>query len=122
MIAICGACGVGLLIQGWRGRGQLPLAQERCIWLFVLMTALGCLSLLVRLHPLPPTNATPYIPTGRYLFTIMLPVIWLMTLGWQGLLPDRWKPYGPIVLIGVWSAIDLIAWGSALVGYFYGVV
>jgi hypothetical protein len=122
MTGICAASGVGLLVQGWRGRGQLPLWQERCIWLFLIMVALGCLSLFVRLHPLPLDGALPYIPTGRYLFTIMLPAVWLIALGWQGLLPDRWKPYGPIILLGIWGVIDLIAWGGALVGYFYGAV
>ncbi len=120
MAGICVVCGVGLLIRGWRGRGQLSILQERCNWLFLIVVLLGCLSLVARVHPLPPSGAAPYIPTGRYLFTIMLPVIWLITLGWQGLLPDRWKPYGPIMLLGAWVTIDLIAWGGSLVAYFYG--
>ncbi|MEI7772095.1 MAG: hypothetical protein WCI67_19025, partial [Chloroflexales bacterium] len=121
MAAIYIACGVGLIIQGWRDRGQLPLWQRRSIWLFLIIAALGCISLVTRLYPLtPPDN--PYIPTGRYIFTTMLPVIWLMALGWQGLLPNRWKPYGPIMLLGIWVLFDLIVWAGTLTSYYYGAV
>jgi hypothetical protein len=122
MAALCVACGVGLLIQGWRARGLLPLPQQRCIWLFLIVIVIGCLSIVVRLHPLPPAGSHVYIPRGRYLFTIMLPVLWLMILGWQGLLPARMRPYGPIMLLGAWVALDLIAWSGAIVGAFYGAV
>ena len=121
MAGICIACGVGMMIQGWRDRGQLSLAQRRCIWLFLMIVIIGCLSLVARLHPLPRVGIPLYIPRGRYIFAVMLPVIWLIVVGWQGLTPDRWKLYSPIVLLGIWFAIDLIVWSSTFVVYFYGV-
>jgi hypothetical protein len=119
MAATCALCGVGLLIQAWRGRGQLSVWQDRCIWLFLIAVVLGVLSMIARLHPLPLSGRTPYIPRGRYIFSVMLPVIWLLALGWQGLLPDRWKPAGPLFLLGIWLGLDLLAWGVSLTGYFY---
>ncbi|MBX0330759.1 hypothetical protein K2Z83_24180 [Oscillochloris sp. ZM17-4] len=119
MAVICALCGVGLIIQGWRGRSQLPLWQERCIWLFLIAITLGALSMVGRLHPLPTNGTSPYIPTGRYIFTMMLPMIWLIALGWQGLLPARWKPAGPFLLLGIWLGLDLISWGVALSNYYY---
>jgi hypothetical protein len=77
--------------------------------------------MVARLYPIQPPEANQYIPRGRYIFTIMLPTLWLIALGWQGLLPTRWKPYGPIMLLGVWAAIDLLAWG-AIIGHFYAAV
>lgn len=119
MAAICAACGVGLLAQAWRSRGQLPLWQRRTIWLFFSLTALGVLSMVARIHPLPPPGGKVYFPTGRYIFTTMPAVIWLTTLGWQGLLPRRWQPYGPIALVAIWLGLDLLAWGGAITGAFY---
>lgn len=119
MVTLCALCGVGLLLQGWRARGQLPLWQRRCIWLFLAILVLGVMSMVVRLHPLPSTDARPYIPRGRYIFTAMLPTIWLLALGWQGLLPERWRPYGPLLLVGIWAALDIMVWSSILAEAFY---
>ncbi len=119
MAGICIVCGVGLIIQIWRLRGQLQIWQRRCIWLFLIMIILGVLSMITRLHPLPPPGVSPYIPTGRYIFTIILPVIWMIVLGWQGLLPTRWKPHGMFSLLGVWVAFDIIVWSNTLTGFFY---
>jgi hypothetical protein len=121
MVGICVACAVGLIVQGWRSRSQMSLSQQRCIWLFLIAVVLGCLSLIARLHPLPSPGYIPYIPRGRYIFTIMLPVIWLIVLGWQGLFPNRWKHVSPIIILGIWGAIDLIVWSNTLIAYFYGV-
>ncbi len=119
MAGICVVCGVGIFIQDWRTRGTLLVWQHRCIWLFLIMIILGVLSLIARLHPLPSPGMKLYIPTGRYIFTIMLPVIWLVALGWQGLLPARWQPYGLFALLGVWLTFDLIVWCGTLTGFFY---
>lgn len=119
LAGICILCGVGLLIQARRGRGLMSLWQKRCIWLFLIAVVLGILSMIARIYPLPAPGVIPYIPRGRYIFTMMLPVIWLIALGWQGLLPDRWKPRGPFLLLGIWLGLDIISWGGTLVGYYY---
>lgn len=116
---ICIASMIGLFIQGWNIRSLLPIWQRRSIGLFQILVVLGLISIVARLYPLPAPGSAIYIPRGRYIFTVMLPVIWLLTLGWQGLLPNRWKPIGPFMLIGIWVALDLLAWAGTLVSYYY---
>lgn len=111
---------IGLFIQGRRAGPQLLLWQRRCIWLLIaiLLTAWG--AALMRLHPLPPPDVTwAYRPVGRYIHLAIVPTIWLLVWGFQGLGGQRWHAYSLSVLIGAFLVIDTVAWAYTLINFYY---
>lgn len=109
--------GVGVWL--WRSRGEADGWQRR--WVVLCIVAVGCgwLATLVRLHPLPAAGLPIYLPRGRYMFWTFLPTVWLLALGWQTLVPARWRGYGPYPLLAVFVIFDLAA-VAALVRFYYG--
>jgi hypothetical protein len=114
------AAGCGLLIRARQIRAALPLWQQRCIWLFFIAVVVASLATTLRIHPVPsdPT-ATVYVPRGRYMFWAMVPAIWLIALGIQGVLPERWRAYGPAALVGFFFILNTLAWAIALINVYY---
>lgn len=110
----------GLLFQGFRGRRALARWQQRCIWLFLLVVLLAWAAMIIRLHPLPPPGVWIYYPRGRYMHFALLPTLWLLLLGFQGLVPRRWQTYAALALIGFFVALDTAAWAYTLITKFYG--
>lgn len=108
--------GVGVWL--WRSRGEADGWQRR--WVIVCLIAVGCgwLATLARLHPIPADGQWSYLPRGRYMFWGFLPTVWLIALGWQTLIPARWRWYGPYLLIMLFGTLDLVAVIS-LVRYYY---
>jgi hypothetical protein len=114
------AAGCGLLIRARQIRAALPLWQQRCIWLFFIAVVVASLATTLRIHPVPsdPT-ANVYVPRGRYMFWAIVPAIWLIALGIQGVLPERWRAYGPAALVGFFFILNTLAWAIALINVYY---
>lgn len=72
-------------------------------WLIFCLVACGAawLAVLARVHPLSDAGGMVYLPRGRYMFWALLPTLWLLALGWQGLVPERWRIHTPRVLVGL---------------------
>ncbi len=106
------------LLRGWLvWRGELPLWQQRWLWLCLVVVVVAWIVLLGRLHPLPE-QGRPYIPRGRYLYWAMLPTIWLLASGWQMLWPERWRLVALYALVVMFALIDLAALVT-LVTFYY---
>lgn len=106
LIALAATVGVGLRL--WQLRTDLPHWQWRILWLFVLSVVLAWVVAILRLHPIP-TDGSGYLPRGRYMFWAALPLIWLLALGVQGVVPARWRPYSLYVLLGGFVVLSVIA-------------
>lgn len=109
----------GLAIYGLRSRTLLPLWQKRCIWLFLATILAAWAAVLVRVHPLPPPGEWPYIPRGRYMHLALLPNVWLLALGFQGLAPVRWRRWAVLGLVMFFAGLDLAAWMITLIDFYY---
>jgi hypothetical protein len=113
------ASALGLLARAWQNRGLLPLWQRRFIWLLLAMVCLAWATTILRVHPLPQSDQLAYFPRGRYLFWAMLPHLWLLALGWQGLFPARWRPITPLVLLALFIMLSTLSWAVVLGGFYY---
>ncbi len=112
--------GLGLLLQGIRRRSQLSLWQQRCIWIFIATLLAAWFAALIRIHPLPPPEATwVYVPVGRYIHLATLPTIWLLIWGIQGVVCRRWRTYSVWMLVLFFIFIDTTAWAYTLVTFYY---
>ena len=60
------------------------------------------------------------MPQGRYLFPAIIPIGTLLTLGWRGLIPVRYRFQGLVALLGVLFLLDLICLCGYIIPYFYG--
>jgi len=120
MLGVVTLGGVGLLLQGIRQRSQLSLWQQRCIWIFIASLLAAWLSALLRIHPLPSPEATRiYVPVGRYIHLAILPTIWLLMWGIQGVVGQRRQAYGVYALVLFFVLIDTTAWAYTLVDFYY---
>jgi hypothetical protein len=115
---VVAAAAMGLLARAWQNRGLLPLWQHRFIWLLLLMVSLAWTASILRIHPLPSSPQLLYFPRGRYMFWAMLPHLWLLALGWQGLFPARWRPATPLVLLALFVALSMLSWAVVLTGFY----
>lgn len=113
------AVGVGLLRLAWQLRNELSLWQRRFIWLLFVSICVAWLVTILRVHPLPPPGEWFYIPRGRYMFWAMLPHLWLLALGWQGIFPARWRAVTPLVLLLLFVGVSIYTWGVVLVDAYY---
>lgn len=117
-LIVAGACAVGLPLRLRQSWGELPRWQRRWLYLCLISVCLAWIALVARVHPIV-AGAAPYLPRGRYLFWVILPTLWLLALGWQGLIPARLRPYGLYWLLGLIGLLNLAALG-AIGLYYYG--
>jgi hypothetical protein len=109
----------GLFLRIRSTHALLPLWQRRFIWLLVVTVLIAWLAVLLRVHPLPPPGETFFVPGGRYLLWALFAHIWLLLLGWQGLLPEQWRARGPLLLAGLFLLLDVLALTVVIVGFYY---
>ncbi|MFV9504568.1 MAG: hypothetical protein AB4911_08365 [Oscillochloridaceae bacterium umkhey_bin13] len=107
---VVSATGVGLIGYRWRIHGQLPLWQQRVIWLFGITVIFAWMATLLRIHPIPAVGLPFYVPRGRYLLWSLLPHLWFVALGWQMLFPATWRRYTPLVLVMLVMTLNFAAW------------
>ncbi len=120
MLLIAVASLIGLLIRGWQDRRRLPLWQRRFIWLLFISVCLAWIAAILRVHPLPPLVSWFYVPRGRYIFWALLPHLWLLVWGWQGLFPARWRPQSALLLLGGAIVLSTYTWAVVLPRFYYG--
>ena len=111
---------VGLLIRGWQDRYRIPLWQRRFIWLLFISVCIAWIAAILRIHPLPPLVSWFYVPRGRYMFWALLPHLWLLVWGWQGLFPARWRPQSALLLLGGAVVLSTYTWAVAVPRFYYG--
>ncbi len=119
MLGVVGIASVGLVRQFVWGRQPLALAQQRWIWLAVVMVVAAWLSAMIRVHPLSPPGTWMYIPRGRYMHLALLPTLWLLVLGYNGFVPQRWRRYSLSALVLFFVLLDLVAWAVTLMNFYY---
>ena len=112
-------CSIGLLAGMWFQNDEILLWQRRVIWLFVLALMAALISALLRIHPLPAEGLPRFFSAGRYMFFVMLPSLWLLALGWQRMMPARWRMYSLPLLVGIFAIFDASVWFITLTGYYY---
>ncbi len=105
--AVSTVSALGLALWTWRGRGQASVCQQRWVALCALAVACGWAAAVARLHPLPQEASAIYLPRGRYMFWAFLPHVWLIALGWQSVMPERWRAYSPYILLLLFAALDV---------------
>jgi 4-amino-4-deoxy-L-arabinose transferase-like glycosyltransferase len=106
------SCMIGLALRAQQNRGHLEVWEQRWIWLLFGCVVLGWLSLAVRFGAslAAGQESSAYVPRGRYIFTMMLPHLWLLALGWQGLMPAAWRHRSLFILPAIFAAGTLAAW------------
>ncbi|NTU80932.1 MAG: hypothetical protein HGA45_16390 [Chloroflexales bacterium] len=119
MTALSAVATVGLILGGLRSRDELPLWQQRCIWLFMIAVVVAWVSLFIRIHPLPPPDVVIYIPRGRYIFWAIVPTIWLLALGLARITPLAYRRATLYALVGFFACLDIAAWLWTITGYYY---
>jgi len=115
LVALAGAA--GLALRARRGQADLPLWQQRWIWLCAVAVCCAWLAAVARMHPLPAQGLDSYLPRGRYMFWALLPTLWLLALGWQAILPERWRPRGLYGLVVAMALLDLAALAALASAY-----
>lgn len=119
LIVLITACMVGLGILAYQQHQQLQTWERRWIWLMFSGVVLGWLSLAIRFEAgfdSPARNG--YVPRGRYIFTMMVPHIWLLALGWQGLMPPSWRRFSLLGLLALFAIGTAATW-AMLYGYYW---
>ncbi len=119
MVGIVGAASIGAVIQAVRTFRRMALWQQRSLWIFALTLLMAWLAVVIRLHPLLPPGSRVFIPGGRYLLMTMIPTIWLVAWGFQGLFPRRWQPYALFGLALFFALLDANAWLVTLINFYY---
>lgn len=119
IIGVVGIATIGLVRQFVWIRQPLALVQQRWIWLAVVTVVAAWIAAIVRVHPLPPPGAWMYVPRGRYMHLALLPTLWLLVLGYNGLVPQRWRRYSLAVLVLFFVILDLTAWAVTLMNFYY---
>lgn len=109
LAGLCIGALAGLARAAVTQRHTLPLWQQRWIWVCAVSVLLAWLVLFGRIHPLPEPGNWVYIPRGRYLYWVMTPTMWLLTLGWQHLWPARWRIRMLWGLVALFALFDVIA-------------
>lgn len=97
---------VGLCYGFMRHAVQLPLWQRRALLLMFLATSMAWLSLVARLHPLPPIEQPIYVPRGRYMFWAIVPHVWLFVLGLRWLISERWRQSATLGLVALFACFS----------------
>jgi hypothetical protein len=110
---------IGLLVRLFWRPLSLEVWQQRALLLF-LVTLLGAtVSAMLRMHPLPPEGQRGFLTGGRYTFFVLLPLLLLMVLGLQTLLPMRWKPYGLPLILALFAIFNLTSWVWTIPHFYY---
>jgi len=115
---LAGAAVAGLLrlaVCAWLG--NRPMTTRQGLSLLVCVTGIlmaGTQSIVVALF-LPNFN-----PPGRYMMTVLIPMSMLLVVGWRALIPERWQPLLPQILLAGLILQDAVSLSLTLIPYFYG--
>jgi hypothetical protein len=112
-------CGLGLIRSAIVYRGAVELWQQRVIWAFFVTVLAATIAALLRIHPLPPEGQFSFLTSGRYTFFVITPLLWLLALGWQNLMPASWRPYSLPMLIALFVIFDISTWALTFPNFFY---
>jgi 4-amino-4-deoxy-L-arabinose transferase-like glycosyltransferase len=104
----------GLISYSIRRYGA-AIWQQRVIWLFGITIFVAVLAVVIRFE----AEQTSYIPRGRYLHLAIVPVVWLLTLGFERLLPSRWRAHSLLGLVVFFALLDVVSWANVLSSFFY---
>jgi hypothetical protein len=61
-----------------------------------------------------------WMPQGRYMFSVMLPLSVSLVAGWQAWMPRRFQKWGLLGLIGAFIAFDVLVIAFYIIPYYYG--
>lgn len=102
--------------MGWLDAAP-PVWRGRADWLAFWALLIGLAVVLTYLFA-PPFFPYFYLPSGRYLFVVMLPMLLLLVRGIEGWLPTRLQALAPLLPVPFFLLLDIGAiW--TLVRFFY---
>jgi hypothetical protein len=111
--------GIGLLLRLFFRPLELALWEQRALWMLGVALLVATLSAMLRMHPLPATYTPSFLTGGRYTFFVLLPLLWLLALGLQALVPQRWQPHSLPVLVGIFMLFTLNIWFWTVPAFYY---
>jgi hypothetical protein len=100
----------------WLARARLSQVRTPLPALFLLGLVLSATWLLAFIWPLPYPSSKIILPSGRYTFTAIVPLVLLLVGGWWTLWPRKVRPYALATLIATFL---LISSASVLTIYRY---
>ncbi|MFL5800525.1 MAG: hypothetical protein ACJ8CR_02150 [Roseiflexaceae bacterium] len=105
---------VGLIAALWSRGGDRLLWQRRVVWLFAVTVLVAWIAAVARFEAQPGG----YIPRGRYMHLAIVPTVWLLALGFERVVPRRWRAHSLLGLVLFFAALDLAALGGALSDFY----
>jgi hypothetical protein len=105
----------GLIVAALRRDTTGELWRRRVAWLFGITVAVAWLAAVVRFE----AQEAFYVPRGRYIHLAIVPTIWLLILGIERLVPQRWRMTTLFALTLLFIVIDTAAWAGALSNSYY---
>ena len=115
MLGVVLAGALGLVAAMVRTQRSLALWQRRSIWLFVVSVIITWCAALARSQ----FETSSFLSAGRYMHLAMLPTIWLLVFGFEGLVPRRWQAYAQFGLTVFFVLLDTTAWAYTLTTFYY---
>jgi hypothetical protein len=115
MLGVVLAGALGLVAAMVRSRRSLALWQRRSSWLFITSVIITWCAALARSQ----FETSSFLSAGRYMHLAMLPTIWLLVFGFEGLVPRRWQAYAQFGLTVFFVLLDTTAWAYTLTAFYY---
>jgi 4-amino-4-deoxy-L-arabinose transferase-like glycosyltransferase len=106
---------IGLVFAGARRAADEEIWRRRVVLLMIVTVLVAWLAAVLRFDP----QQSEYLPRGRYIHLAIVPTIWLLVRGFEGLASARWRPYAIGVLVLIFVAADITAWAGALSAIYY---
>ncbi len=94
-----------LVVVGLVRRWRMGFTQAQRDWLWIALLTLGLVALTFFLF-----IRVFFQAQGRYFYPALLPIAVLNLLGWEGLIPDKWRTTAFVGLMFFWLALAVGCW------------
>jgi len=98
-------------------RLRQPPTVENLLLTFAVVSALVLIMVgMIRARTIVPEA----LPQGRYLFPVIIPLAFLLVLGWREIIPQRLRLLALLVLLNSFFFFDLVCLVYYLIPHYYG--
>ncbi len=113
---------LGLLLFAIRAlKGEISLSREKCGAIILLGLAVPIALAFILAGMVQVRSIVPEaLPQGRYLFPVIVPLVFFLLLGWREVVPQRWRLQLLLVLLNAFFFFDLACLIYYLIPYYYG--